>query len=150
MFIVSTYELLGEFDYSNCNPVTTLYFIISIIYLIVLAGWTVNLFRYYKVSSSLRLHTMATYFICLKTIITVIKYNEFVNSCTEHVNNLYNSLWMLFEFILSIVTCLFLVLISKGWGIVHVYLNPNDMKSATCNIILKLNNQLNIFIYLFI
>jgi hypothetical protein len=74
-----------------------------------------------------------TYFICLKTIVTVIKYNDFVNVCTsgETTYGIYDSLWILFEFILSILTCLFLILISKGWGIVHVYLNPNDMKSAT-------------------
>jgi len=136
MFIVSTIEL---FDFDKvinryqCNHITTLYFIVSLIYLIVLASWTVNLFKFYKVSSSLRLHTLITYFICLKTIVTVVKYNEFVNLCTttESQYGIYNSLWMLFEFILSIITCLYLILISKGWGIVHVYLNPNDMKSAT-------------------
>jgi len=132
MFIVSTVALFGEYQGINCNGVTTLYFIVSLLYLIILAAWTVNLFRFYKVSANLRLHTLMTYFICLKTIVTVIKYNEFVSKCTTGSSNeLYNSLWILFEFILSIITCLLLILISKGWGIVHVFLNPNDMKSAT-------------------
>ncbi|KAL6635625.1 hypothetical protein U3516DRAFT_774771 [Neocallimastix sp. 'constans'] len=74
-----------------------------------------------------------TYFICLKTIVTVLKYNEFVDKCTsgEIKYGIYNSLWMIFEFILSFITCFFLILVSNGWGIVHANFNPNDMKSIT-------------------
>ncbi|ORX46176.1 hypothetical protein BCR36DRAFT_332107 [Piromyces finnis] len=132
MFIVSTFELFSEADIKNCDGVTALYFLISLFYLFFLAIWTLNLFRFYKISSNLHLHTLTTYVLCIKTIVTVVKYNEFVSYCTTgYSSGLYSSLWILFEFILSIISCLFLILISKGWGIVHVYLNPNDMKSAT-------------------
>jgi len=131
MFVVSTLSLFDINNKRYCDEITTLYFITSLIYLLILALWTVNLFRFYKISASLRLHTLMTYFICLKTIVTVVKYNDFVSICAiGYSSGLYDSLWMLFEFILSITACLLLILVSKGWGIVHVYLNPNDMKSA--------------------
>jgi len=79
MFIVSTVDLFDIDNiiiYNKCNGVTTLYFTISLIYLIILASWTINLFRFYKVSSNLRLHTLMTYFICLKVSYLCIHLNE--------------------------------------------------------------------------
>ena len=66
MFVVSTLSLFDTDSTKYCDGMTTLYFIISLIYLLILAVWTVNLFRFYKISGSLRLHTLTTYFICLK------------------------------------------------------------------------------------
>jgi len=69
MYIVSTIEVFDIQDIisnNQCNKITTIYFIVSLIYICILAIWTVNLFKHYKVSSCLRLHTLMTYFICLK------------------------------------------------------------------------------------
>jgi len=76
MFIVSTFELFDERKISNCDGITSMYFVVSLFYLVYLAMWTINLFRFYKMSANLRLHTLTTYFLCLK--VRIFKNNIYI------------------------------------------------------------------------